>query len=263
MKKLIFPTLVLMALGACKSDPLEDPSTTTDCSNGPELTLVSSSNTSCGLAIGSIVVNATGGEGSLDYSIDGNDFQANGDFDNLAAGTYTVTVKDVNDCTNELEVTIGNNDGVNLSLQADDAGCNTSNGEIRANATDGVRPYQFKLESSGTYQPDSVFTGLTIGNYQVFVKDNDGCEVSQSITLTTGVQFAAVKAIVSSNCAISGCHNGSVSPNLTVDANIQDRAGRIKARTGAMTMPPSASGITLSAQEIETIACWVDDGANL
>lgn len=260
MRKFALATLIIPLAIGCKNDAFED-DTSIDCSaTGPELALLSNTNTSCGQSIGNIMVNATGGEGSLDFSIDGTTFQATGDFSGLAAGTYTVSVKDENSCTDELDVTVGNDDGVNITLESDDAGCNTNNGEIRVKGTGGSKPYQYKLEASGTYQNDSVFKNLSAGTHQIFVQDNDGCETNQSAILTSGVQFSEVKTIVSTNCALSGCHNGSISPNLSIDANIKASSSRIKARTGAGTMPPSGP---LSTQQVNAIACWVDDGASL
>ena len=254
---------ILSLISSCTNDVKEtDPVDL--CADKPVLVLVSTTNTACGQDIGAITVNATGGNGSLSYSIDGgNNFQASGDFTGLAANSFTIIVKDDNGCTDELEAIIGNDDGVNFSLNKVDAGCGSSNGVINVNASGGAKPYSFKLGATGTYQSDSSFSGLAAGDYEVFVKDNSNCESSQTINLNSGIAFQKVKTIISSNCAVSGCHSGSVFPNMTVDANIQSQAARIKARTSATTMPPSGSGFSLTQQEIDEITCWVDDGANL
>lgn len=253
---------LLSALSSCTNDV--KPADPVDlCADKPELVLVSSSNTACGQNIGAITVNATGGSGTLEFSIDGTNFQASGDFTALAANNYTLTVKDENECTDELEVVIGNDDGVNFTLNKVDAGCGSSNGVINIQANGGTKPYSFKLDASGVYQSDSAFQSLAAGTYDVFVKDASNCESSQSISLNSGIAFQQVKSIISSNCAVSGCHNGSIFPNMTVDANIQSQALRIEARTGATSMPPSGSGFSLSQQQIDEIKCWVDDGANL
>ncbi|MBL4605835.1 MAG: Ig-like domain-containing protein, partial [Flavobacteriaceae bacterium] len=47
---------------------------------------------------GSIVINATGGTGTLEYSKGGSIFQASATFSGLAAGDYTITVRDTNSC---------------------------------------------------------------------------------------------------------------------------------------------------------------------
>ena len=43
---------------------------------------------------------------------------------------------------------------------------------------------------------------------------------------------------------------------------ILSRSNRILARTQAKSMPPPSSGGSLTDEEIESIECWVDDGAN-
>lgn len=256
--------LILFTAFASCTNEVKQTEPVDPCAEKPVLVLVSSTNTSCGQTIGSLTVNATGGNGDVSYSIDGGTtFQTSGDFTGLAANSYTLTVKDDNDCTDELDVVIGNNDGVNFTLNKVDAGCGTSNGVVRVLANGGSKPYQFKLGASGTYQTDSVFPGLASGSYDVFVKDATNCESNQSIELNSGIAFQQVRSIITSNCAVSGCHNGSTFPNMTVDANIVAQASRIKARTSANTMPPQGSGFSLTQQQIDEITCWVDDGANL
>ncbi len=72
-----------------------------------------------------------------------------------------------------------------------------------------------------------------------------------------------VQPIVTSHCAVSGCHvSGAQSPNLGTKQSIVDRASRIKQRTQSRSMPPPGSGITLTDEEIATLGCWVDNGAN-
>jgi hypothetical protein len=72
-----------------------------------------------------------------------------------------------------------------------------------------------------------------------------------------------VEPIITANCALPSCHDGSNStaPNWTVLENVQAHAQDIKERTGNRTMPPSSSGKILSAAQVADIACWVDNGA--
>jgi uncharacterized membrane protein len=58
------------------------------------------------LSNGSIVASATGSTG-FTYSINGTTFQASGTFNNVAAGSFTVTAKDANGCTKTANVTVG------------------------------------------------------------------------------------------------------------------------------------------------------------
>jgi len=78
-----------------------------------------------------------------------------------------------------------------------------------------------------------------------------------------GTSFSQkIHPIINSNCAESGCHvNGQQLPTLENYSQISSNAAKIKARTSNGTMPPSNSGKSLSPEEIEAIACWVDAGA--
>jgi hypothetical protein len=65
---------------------------------------------------------------------------------------------------------------------------------------------------------------------------------------------------MANSCAISGCHDGSVSslPNFSNLSVIQANASMIKSRTQSGNMPKTGS---LTQNQIDLIACWVDDGA--
>ena len=78
-----------------------------------------------------------------------------------------------------------------------------------------------------------------------------------------GVSFAnAIAPIISTSCAISGCHvPGRQLPTLETYEQISSNSESIKTKTSNGTMPPAASGIELSTEQINDIACWVDAGA--
>jgi len=74
------------------------------------IAILSKANPSCkGGADGSIQVNANGGTIPYVYKINNSAFSSNNMFNNLKAGTYTVTAKDANGCTSSTTVKI--NDG--------------------------------------------------------------------------------------------------------------------------------------------------------
>ena len=72
-----------------------------------------------------------------------------------------------------------------------------------------------------------------------------------------------VSPILTQNCTLAQCHDGSnpALPDWTIIENVQANAQLIKQRTGNRTMPPSNTGLVLTAEEISDIACWVDSGA--
>lgn len=76
------------------------------------------------------------------------------------------------------------------------------------------------------------------------------------------VRFAThIAPIIQTNCAISGCHAaGGLSPELSSYEKVKARAADVRQETGAGQMPPPSSGKSLSKEEIQQIACWVEQG---
>ena len=72
-----------------------------------------------------------------------------------------------------------------------------------------------------------------------------------------------IQPIITTRCAVPGCHiSGAQPPNFSQTSVILNRAASIRTRTKNRTMPPPASGITLTEAEIQMIDCWVQQGAN-
>lgn len=259
MKKLNYLILLILSFTVFWSCTYEKEPIPDECLGNVNISLQSKSDASCGQSDGSITVSTTGGAGIYSYSINGGANQSAEIFNSLAAGSYSIVVSD-GICSAELTVEVLNADGVNASLQATPSGCNDGTGVITVSAVGGITPYEYKL-GTANFQSQSSFNSLSPGNYTVIVKDAGGCEVQLQARVESDVTFGTIKSIVQTNCAITGCHNGSRSPNLTLDGNIGSSASRIQARTAARTMPPSSSGLSLSQTQIDQIACWVADGA--
>lgn len=86
--------------------------------------------------------------------------------------------------------------------------------------------------------------------------NNDRCE-ENTATLSENII-----PIINQNCAISGCHvSGTGRADLSVKENIIQNATQIRSFTQNNFMPPSGSGLTLSAGQKEDIYCWVENGA--
>lgn len=253
-------SISFFVLFSCAYDTLEP---TTDCNGRITLQLGNVANTSCGLNQGSIeiiVANPESAVGALAFSIDGGEnFQNTGVFTDLSAGDYTIEVSD-DECNETIAATIVNEDGLNASISATDSECGEGTSIITLDVSDAVGVVLYSL-NGGPTQTESSFTDLPTGDYTVTVSDESGCSIDVSVSVESSVTYSDVETIVRSNCAISGCHAGNVSPDFRNKNTIIDRAQRILSRTGARSMPPRSSGISLTAQQIEAIECWVADGA--
>tara|TARA_R110002096_G_scaffold353021_1_gene546292 strand:- start:4932 stop:11306 length:6375 start_codon:yes stop_codon:yes gene_type:complete len=152
-----------------------------------------SSNTSCnGLSDGKAVVTATGG--TAPYSYFWNNNQISDTATSLAAGTYLVTVTDVNSCSQIDSVTITEP----LTLQASIASgtnvsCNGFNdGRAVVSGQGGTLPYSYLWNDN---QIADTALNLVAGNYRVTITDANNCSDTTSISIT---EPAVLSSIVSS-----------------------------------------------------------------
>ncbi len=166
---------------------------------------------------GAINTIATGGTGVLTYSLNGGTYQATGLFTGLIAGTYTITVKDANDCTLDHVVIITEPDPIVFTSQAfTDITCSgLNNGTITITATGGTPPLSYSIDGGLTYpSTDGKFIGISAGSYTVSVKDAKGCHLTGNTYVITNPAAITITTQASTN---SGCF-GTSSGTITVTA---------------------------------------------
>ncbi|MGJ3233469.1 hypothetical protein [Marivirga sp.] len=257
-----YKILLLLLLFGCEYDRIAGPDD--ECENESfELLIDSVKDTPCGESAGEIMVRVDG-DNEYEYRLNDRDFTQNNVFTELSAGTYTIQARKINsNCVSEeIKATVSNENGIQISvIEKSDSECGENTGSIMLAQEGGVEPIEYILNDNQS-QNDPVFTGLSNGNYKILARDANGCETEISgIKIFSDISFSNdVKPIIASNCAVSGCHNGSQFPDFSDDENIFENASRIKSRTESGSMPP-AGRPDLTNEEIQAIACWVDDGA--
>ncbi len=144
--------------------------------------------------------------------------------------------------------------GIVISLNNVDGNTGTSHTDIEQNNAEEAIIYDDLIDFDGHVKvhlsPEdlaSVVAGGDIGS------NSSGSRVSYADD---------IRPILDTNCQISGCHgsNGGI-PDFSTYEAVSANAANIKSRTGNETMPPASSGKSLSTDEIQMIADWVDDGA--
>ncbi len=174
----------------------------------------------CGSSNGSITLGlVTGGVAPYTYSVNGSAFTTTTVYNNLAAGSYPVVVKDANGCTfNAPNIQISNTGGATaVAINTTDATCGQSNGSLTiGTVTGGVAPYTYDLNNSGTFTTNTVYNNLAAGNYSVAVKDVNGCIYSAPIAAVknTNTQVAPVIAAIGPFCQNS---TATVLPLISTD----------------------------------------------
>ncbi len=174
--------------------------------------------TDCGLTDGRITINATGANGTLEYSLDGMTWQADNVFTGLAAGVYGTTVRytDGSCQVNGPEITL--NAPVAPTISSTDStnpDCAGVGGSITINAT-GAGALEYSVDEPADWFSTNVFNNLPAGTYTIRVRnDNGSCEATDGmVTLVTpnAPVFETVD-ITQPTCTTS---DGSI----TVNANI-------------------------------------------
>lgn len=121
----------------------------------------------------------------------------------------------------------------------------------------------------------SIFISVTIAivsceydreEEEIAVESNPIDTTTTDTTTTTTTPPAVtydntVKAIMSANCASSGCHvAGGQSPDLSTYTKVNDQSARVKVRAvDLQTMPPG--GGTMTAGDRDVLKNWIEDGA--
>jgi gliding motility-associated-like protein len=147
---------------------------------------ITTDSTTCnGYSDGAIKVSGTNG-GTLAYTYilkeSGSILSTNGtgNFLNIpGANDYTVVLSDANGCSDSVQnIIVGDPDLINFdNIIADDITCHGGNdGSIEILASGGVSPYTYSKDSGKTFQPQNLFSNLSIGSYYLVIKDKNNCE---------------------------------------------------------------------------------------
>ena len=158
---------------------------------------VTGNNLTCnGNSSGSATATATGGVGGFTYAWSNGG--SGSSINNLAAGNYTVTVFDSNQCSATGSVTITQPAPLGLGVSTTDAVCAGNNGSATATVTGGTGNVTYAWSNGAT---GATINNLAPGNYSVTATDGNQCTDISSFTIgQSGSNLSVTATATNSNC---------------------------------------------------------------
>jgi large repetitive protein len=140
----------------------------------------------CTSATGTAEVTVAGGTSGYTYAWAGSAVTA-AKLDNVKAGSYLVTVTDVNKCTSIATVTVGtNNQTVTGAVTVKNTACTASIGTADAtNIAGGTAPYTYLWSANASNATVPAIGNLKAGTYSVVITDKNGCAATFSQEVKT------------------------------------------------------------------------------
>ncbi|WP_163396225.1 SprB repeat-containing protein, partial [Flavobacterium limi] len=173
----------------------------------------------CTTAANITVTTVTGGTGSYQYQLSNSSgivvpFQTNKTFSNLAQGTYTVQVKDANDCLSQpsAPITITNPVAPEAELASATDWCYTPSNPatLVVTVSGGVGPYTYKLDNN-TPITTNAFNNVAPGTHTIVVTDSNNCtDTISGIIIEPQLQLNATLA-QDLTCLVDGSITTAVS----------------------------------------------------
>lgn len=133
------------------------------------------------------------------------------DINNLTAGTYTLSISDMNGCTGIADFEITEPSAIALSETHVNVSCaGGTNGSVDLSVSGGIAPYTYGWSNGATTQDIS---GLAAGFYSVTVTDNNGCTANLNVTITELSNLTVnIVSVVNSQC---NADNGSIDISIS------------------------------------------------
>ncbi len=244
-------TLVVRAVGSCEVTTGSMACTTQAC---PTINLSGGSTpVSChGNADGRINVSASGGVAPYRFVL-GVDTLPSGNFIGLTAGSYGLTVVDVNSCVARQTFVVEEPSAITVTITTAGPGsCGAP--YISSAAVNGGRgaPYKFTWSDA---QDGPVASFSASGTYYLIVRDLSGCEVRDSVTVAYPAPLKAAYTIEPVSCA------GAADARIVVAASGGQGAYTYSIGAGLQTLPSFGglvADVPYKVQVSDGLSCRTD-----
>jgi len=167
-----------------------------------------------GSADGEASAIATGGTPNAagNYTYEWSNGQAGPLAINLAEGSYTVTVTDLNGCTATSSVELIAPPALVATITGTGANCfGDTNGSVSVSVEGGIEPYTYEWSpnANGATTPD--LTDVPMGTYEVLITDQNGCSIEVEVNIGQSLPLAINLSATDIDCFGESTGTASVS----------------------------------------------------
>ncbi|MBL7941125.1 MAG: PKD domain-containing protein, partial [Flavobacteriales bacterium] len=157
-----------------------------------------------GMADGNIYAEASGG--TTGYTYLWNTGANTQQLSNVGAGTYSVTVTDLNDCQKVQSFTLQQPSALAANLMEFDIACTDESGSASVSPSGGTGPYSIDWSNGST---GTSVSNLQEGNYSVDISDANGCSIETSFSITASANLSVYTNVNQISCY--GMNDGGAS----------------------------------------------------
>jgi gliding motility-associated-like protein len=154
-----------------------------------DITIIESDISCYGFLDGTLISSVVGGTGPYILSWVGPNLYTNSlsTIENLATGSYTLTVTDNNACQDTVSSLISEPTPLSFTTDVTNPSCyNDADGIIDIQISGGIQPYNAIYLSGNNSYPNAnsiIISGLSVGSDTLYVTDLNGCQKTSFITL--------------------------------------------------------------------------------
>ncbi len=150
--------------------------------------------------------------GTAPYTYQWSTGSATQDISTLIAGTYKVTVSDINSCRQTLSFTLSQPSEIVLAYTATPASCNgVNNGSVDLTVSGGTGPYSYNWATGANTQDINT---IPAGSYPVTVTDATGCSID-TVALVVEPNAIMLQATTTRNVLCYGGTDGTITLNVS------------------------------------------------
>ena len=141
------------------------------------------------------------GVGVHEYSLDNIIYVPGNVFNNLAAGTYDIYVRDGNNCIAQTTDVITEPALLVSNPSSTDLICNNDfTGQINIVPAGGTPNYLYSIDNGGTYQPFGTYDNLAANTYTTIVLDANNCSDTVMVVINEPTPITATPLITNVSC---------------------------------------------------------------